>query len=251
MNPQTTINEKPVIGISLRYELHKRHLYLPADYSETVEHAGGIPIHLSLLPQPDYIKNVLQLVDGIVLPGGGDIDPLRYGEEPRTGLGAVSPLRDKNDLLLLAVAEKMKIPVLGICYGMQLLNVFRGGTLIQDIEREKGETLNHQQGDPRDRLSHWVTFSENSLLYSQTSEAKALVNSHHHQAVSRIGENLFVSAVATDGIIEAIEDVRKDRFNLGVQWHPEICYPDDELSRKIFSKFMRAAAERQLQKSII
>jgi putative glutamine amidotransferase len=238
MSRQPSTNKKPLIGISMRFSSTNRHLYLPSDYSAAVEFAGGVPVHLSLLPEKDYLKNVLNHIDGILLPGGGDIDPLRFGEEPKPGLGTVSPLRDENDLILLNLAEEMKIPVLGICYGMQLLNVFRGGSVLQDIEREKPNSLNHQQGEPRDRLSHRITVSEESLLFEANN--KLLVNSHHHQAVDRIGDNLIVSAVASDGIVEALEDSRRDRFNLGVQWHPEICFEANELSRLIFDRFIKA-----------
>lgn len=245
MNHKNTTNKKPLIGISMRFSISNRHLYLPSDYAEAVEFAGGIPVHLSLLPNEDYLKNILNVIDGILLPGGGDIDPLRYGEEPKPGLGAVSPLRDENDLILLKLAEEMNVPVLGICYGMQLLNVFRGGGIIQDIERERPNSLNHQQGEPRERLSHWITIAENSLLFDSKRKNRVLVNSHHHQGVDRIGENLFVSATATDGIIEAVEDSRPGRFNLGVQWHPEICFRSDELSGMIFKKFIATAGKER------
>lgn len=232
----------------MRFNASSRHLYLPSEYCEAIERAGGVPVHLSLLPDNDYNKNILNLIDGVLLPGGGDIDPLRFGEEPKPGLGAVSPLRDENDLILLNLAEEMNVPVLGICYGMQLLNVFRGGGIIQDIERERPGSLNHQQGDPRDRLSHWITVAENSLLFGEKRKNKVLVNSHHHQAVDRIGENLFVSATASDGIVEAIEDTRPGRFNLGVQWHPEICFRSDGLSQTIFRKFVAAAGKDRQKK---
>ncbi|MDQ4121837.1 MAG: gamma-glutamyl-gamma-aminobutyrate hydrolase family protein [Acidobacteriota bacterium] len=245
MNHKNTTNKKPVIGISMRFNIPNRHLYLPSDYAEAVEWAGGVPVHLSLLPRNDYNKTILSLVDGILLPGGADIDPLRYGEEPKPGLGTVSPLRDENDLVILSLAEEMNIPVLGICYGMQLLNVYRGGGIVQDIEREIPNSLKHQQGEPRERLSHWINISEKSLLFKERGENKVLVNSHHHQAVERIGKNLFVSATASDGIVEAIEDTRPDRFNLGVQWHPEICFRSDELSKQIFCDFIAAAGKER------
>lgn len=247
MNSKNITNKKPLIGISLRFSMANRHLYLPAEYAEAIEWAGGVPVHLGLLPEKDYLDNILDVIDGVLLPGGGDIDPLRYGEEPKPGLGTVSPLRDESDLILLNLAEEKNVPVLGICYGMQILNVFRGGGIIQDIEREKPDSLSHQQGEPRERRSHWITLSQNSLLFDSETKNKVLVNSHHHQAVNRLGENLFASAEAADGIIEAIEDSRPGRFNLGVQWHPEICFHADELSRAIFGKFVSAASRRRLQ----
>lgn len=245
MKPKNVPNQKPLIGISLRLNPLSGQFYLPVDYAAAVIAAGGVPIHLGLFPTGDYIQNVLNSVDAILLPGGGDIDPLRFGAEPKPGLGTVSPLRDESDLKLLAVAEEMNLPVLGICYGMQILNVFRGGSVFQDIEREKPDSLNHRQGEPRERRSHWIEIAEKSVLFEPNFGTRILVNSHHHQAVDRIGLNLKVTAVASDGIVEAIEDTRGERFNLGVQWHPEIEFQNDEYSQLIFKKFITAASRRQ------
>jgi putative glutamine amidotransferase len=241
MNNKIALSKKPIIGITMRFNPNNRHLYLPAEYAAAIEYFGGFAVHLNLSAAGDYNQNAINFIDGILLPGGGDIDPLRFEEEPRIGLGTVSPLRDENDLMLLKYAEEMSVPVLGICYGMQLLNVFRGGSLFQDIEREQPNALNHQQGEPRERLSHWVEIAESSRALGALSNERVLVNSHHHQAVKRIGVNLRGVAVAGDGIVEAIEDTRPERFNLGVQWHPEISFERDRLSTLIFEQFIRAA----------
>lgn len=234
-------SRKPMIGISTRFDLNNNYFYLNREYSEAVQTAGGIPYHFGLIPDIEYIREALAHLNGIILPGGSDIDPLRFNEEPRPGLGTVLPLRDETDLQILAEAEKLNLPVLGICYGMQILNVFRGGSIFQDIEREIPQALNHQQGAPRERLSHNIFIEQETILFDLAKETGALVNSHHHQSINQLGKNLKISARAADGVIEAIEDVRENRFNLGVQWHPEVNHRNDELSKSIFAEFVRRA----------
>src|SRR5262245_20335460 len=145
------MESRPRIGIPMRIELQTDRFYLSRHYSEAVEAAGGTPVHLSLIPKQDYIDAAVAGLDGILLPGSdSDVDPLRYGRQPHPELGAVHPLKDQTDLLVIAAAEKRQIPVLAICFGMQVLNVSRGGTLIQDIRSELPKAIKHEQGAPRD-----------------------------------------------------------------------------------------------------
>lgn len=216
--------------------------HLRREYSEAIETLGGVPFHLPLIPKKEFVEAALGGLDGILLPGSdSDVDPLRFGEEPHRRLGKVQPLRDETDLLAIAAAERLKMPILGICYGMQALSVARGGSLIQDIESQIPNSLQHQQGEPRDRRSHTVILAEKSLLRILSGQSRVIVNSHHHQSVSVAGENLKVTARSTDGVIEAVEDERKDRFALGVQWHPELDWENDSFSQNIFSAFLKAA----------
>jgi putative glutamine amidotransferase len=228
----------------MRLELETDRFYLSRYYSEAVEAAGGAPAHISLIPQEDYLATIMDTVDGILLPGSdSDVDPLRYGQEPHAGLGSVHPIKDETDALVLALIERRSTPLLAICFGMQILNVSRGGTLIQDIRSALPEAIKHQQGAPRDRLSHRVRLLEGSLLKELAGQESALVNSHHHQAIETVGRELVASAWTADGLVEALEDPRGDRFALAVQWHPEIGWERDHLSRAIFGRFVEAASD--------
>jgi len=242
--------KRPLIGIPMRIELETDRFYLSRHYSEAIEAAGGTPIHLSLIPKVDYIDAVAESLDGVLLPGSdSDVDPLRYGQQPHPGLGGVHPLKDETDLLLIAAAERRGLPILGICFGMQVLNVSRGGTLIQDIGSQVLGAIKHQQGAPRDRTSHKVTFNGGKRLQELASEADLLVNSHHHQAVDKLGKDLVPTSVATDGLVESFEDPREDRFVVAVQWHPELGWQNDSFSQGLFKSFVNEARARSEQRS--
>lgn len=238
----------------MRLELHTRRYYLGRDYSEAVEAAGGVPVHLSLIAESGYITSAIEGLDGILLPGcDSDVDPHLYGEDPHPKLGSVVPEKDETDLLVLAEAERLNLPVMAICYGMQSLNVSRGGTLIQDIESQVENHIKHDQGLPRDRSSHGIEIEEGSVLSAlpafQASNGTLRVNSHHHQAVKEVGENLRATAWAKDGIIEGIEDTREGRFVLGVQWHPELSWEVDSLSKSLFNTFVEQCGRKGKKRS--
>ncbi|MFL6375586.1 MAG: gamma-glutamyl-gamma-aminobutyrate hydrolase family protein [Pyrinomonadaceae bacterium] len=241
------MTRRPRIGITMRLELATDRFYLGRDYAEAVEAAGGIPVHIGLIPKPEYISAMMDDLDGILLPGSNtDVDPHLYRDEPHPKLGPVIPVKDQTDMLVLDEAERRNIPVLAICFGMQVLNVQRGGTLIQDIESEIEKPHKHEQGAPATRLSHGITLAEQGILASldaiRNSQGPIRVNSSHHQAVREVGRDLIETAWAKDGIIEAIEDTRSDRFAVGVQWHPELLTGHDELSRELFRVFIERCA---------
>ncbi len=246
-NPEETKSirgRRPRIGITMRLELETDRFYLSRHYSEAVEAAGGAPVHISLIPRPDYISRVMDNLDGLLLPGSdSDIDPMRYGAEPHPNLGSVHPVKDETDLLVLEEIERRGMPLLAICFGMQALNVSRGGTLLQDIASQVPKAIKHQQGVPRDRPSHAVTLDNASFLSSLAQGQRALVNSHHHQAVDKVGRDLMATAWSSDGLIEAVEDSRPQRFAVGVQWHPELGWQEDKLSQALFNRFVAAANE--------
>src|SRR5215216_1417610 len=233
---------RPFVGITMRHELETERFYLARFYGEAVAAAGGVPVHIPLIPDPEMICALVSRLDGVLLPGSAsDVDPLRYGREPHTNLGPVHPLKDETDLLVLKESEERRLPLLSICFGMQVWNVYRGGSLIQDIVSQVPTALKHEQGAPRERPSHRVKVSPETLLGRLAGEVSAHVNSHHHQALEQIGEGLQASAWSSDGLVEAVEDVREGRWALGVQWHPEIGWERDKFSANIFSSFLKAA----------
>ena len=234
--------KRPRIGITMRLELETNRFYLARYYSEAVESAGGLPVLIPLIPRLDFIRQVVADLDGLLLPGSNsDIDPLRYGREPHPQLGEVHPEKDETDLLALAEVEDCAMPLFAICFGVQALNVSRGGTLIQDIVSQHPGAIKHEQGAPRDRHSHRVRLLEDSRLGQLANAESAPVNSHHHQAIETLGRELVATAWAPDGIVEAVEDPRGDRFVLGVQWHPELGWERDEFSQSLFNRFIAEA----------
>jgi len=238
------MSKRPRIGIPMRIELPTDRFYLSRYYSEAVEAAGGAPVHISLIPKPDYVDAVVAGLDGILLPGSdSDVDPLRYGQQPHRNLGAVHPIKDETDLLIIEAAERRQIPLFAICFGMQVLNVSRGGTLIQDIASQLPDAIKHEQGAPRDRPSHRVNLAEKTRLASIAGVESLITNSHHHQAIETLGANLKATAWSVDGIIEALEDPRSDRFMVAVQWHPELGWERDAISRRLFEAFVAEASK--------
>lgn len=258
LNIKRFMRKRPRIGMTMRLDLENRRFYLGRNYCEALEHYGALPVHLGLIAKRDYIAAILDELDGILLPGSDtDVDPHYYSEEPHPKLKTVIPEKDETDFLVLEEAAKRNLPILAICYGMQSLNVFRGGSLIQDIEAQAANSLKHEQGRPLARNSHHIVIESGTLLNRITRDdnvqkadgenAKNVfvkVNSHHHQAVRICGENLRISSRAVDGIVESIEDTDEDKFVLGVQWHPELSYETDDLSSKIFKNFVQFCSAR-------
>ncbi len=240
---------RPRIGLTMRLELETRRFYLGRDYSDALEAAGAVPVHLPLIADPEYIAAAVGMLDGILLPGADcDPDPALYGEDPHPKLGRVVPDKDATDLLVLAEADSRNLPVLAICYGMQILNVSRGGGLIQDIEAQVENCIKHDQGKPFERNSHGIRIDEGSFLADLAAKeglADIKVNSHHHQAIRDMGLNLKAVARTSDSVIECVEEVNEERFVLGVQWHPELSWRTDLLSKAIFDRFVERCMDRR------
>lgn len=232
--------KRPLIGITMRLEHHTRRFYLGRDYCEAVYAAGGSPIHIPLTTDREQIDDIVSRIDGVLLPGcDSDPDPALYGDDPHPNLGTVIPEKDATDLAVIEEAEERNLPVLGICFGMQILNVARGGSLIQDIPSQVKNAINHQQGIPRERNSHRIRIESGSLIGElANSKTNVVVNSHHHQAVKAVGEGLRATSWTSDGVIESIEDLSPERKVFGVQWHPELSWETDLLSRAIFVRFV-------------
>lgn len=211
--------EAPLIGITGNFS--DGNLSLAQGYYQSVIRAGGVPLIIPPYEDMDLLINTLDTLDGILLSGGGDINPLFLGEEPSQGLHSVNPYRDRQELMLVRLAANRQIPILGICRGIQIMNAALGGSLCQDIYTEAdGTPLKHSQEMDRAFASHTINIAKDSLLYRIMRTEKLPVNSFHHQAVKAPAPGFRISATAPDGIIEAIEST-EHKSMLGVQWHPE------------------------------
>lgn len=238
-------NRRPIIGIPCRFNWETNYYELRETYPDAIYQAGGAPLLVPLIPQPEFIERAIEHFDGICLSGAvNDVDPLRYGREPKPGLGPVVPRRDETDMMLLAAAEARRLPVLAICYGIQSLNVYRGGTLVQDIPTEVKGALKHMQGEVFWRRSHSINITDDSLLARIAGSTSITVNSHHHQAIDIVGRDLEPIAWAPDGVIESVVNTRPDQFILGVQWHPEVSWQTDPFSQAIFEHFISVVREQ-------
>jgi putative glutamine amidotransferase len=214
-------------------------------YLSALHSVGVTPVVVPLHERPDRVARLLLGVQGILLPGSGyDVDPQRYGERPIPECGEADAARTAVDELLLQDAFNLQKPILAVCHGAQTLNVWRNGSLIQDLKT----SVNHSPGRGVAE-AHPVKIAPASRLAAMLSVEEALgvyVNSSHHQAVKTAGDNLLVSAVsAADGVIEAVELDSAAHFVVGVQWHPERTYTQSAFSRAIFSAFVQAASSWQ------
>lgn len=213
-------------------------------YIQAVRQAGGIPVLLPAVDFDEVIDAHINLLDGLLVSGGPDIDPMTFGEEPLPELGGVTPQMDAYELKLLRKMLQKDKPILGICRGEQVLNVAAGGTLHQDIYRSVKGCLKHRQDAPRWSKSHSVKLAEGSKLAQLFSAHEIQVNTFHHQAVATVAPGFSATAFAPDGIIEAIES-SGHRFAVGVQWHPEGMWNVKDNYSALFEAFVKAATENE------
>ncbi|SOC38246.1 gamma-glutamyl-gamma-aminobutyrate hydrolase family protein [Ureibacillus acetophenoni] len=229
---------KPVIGLTLSVENDTS--FINWRYTKSIIEAGGLPVGIPLWVEEDA-EQLVQMFDGLVLSGGGDIHPHIFGEEPHQKLGPVNSDRDRMELALAKAAIKQGIPIFAICRGHQVLNVALGGTIYQDIYSQRKDIYLHSQTAPRHEGTHFISVSENSLLYKLLGKDKIVVNSFHHQAIKDVAPGVKVTGKANDGIIEAVE-IKDYPFCLSVQWHPEeMGMGGDEDSKKLFAAFIEAS----------
>lgn len=229
-NPQTRSDEvttprstrRPIIGMTLGQSDSQPTRYeLPMDYATSIERAGGIPLAIPYRTDLSLVPDILDAVDGMLFTGGDDLDPAIYGETYHPKAVPVDPDRQRFELALLAEVERRRVPALGICLGSQLMNVHRGGSLIQFLpEHARENPLDHRKDAANPTRRHAVQIDPDSLLGQAIGKSKVMANSRHKQAVRNLGRGLRISARAPDGVVEAIEDPSMPLF-LAVQWHPE------------------------------
>jgi putative glutamine amidotransferase len=233
---------KPIIGIGSdvhHVEGSRDSAFSYLTYVEAVRKAGAIPVLIP--PQPENAAEVVEQLDGILLAGGEDADPALYNEERHpTVTDTMDPRRQGNDVALARAARERGIPTLGICLGMQVMNVAAGGSLVQDIDSQVGTEIQHASR-PENRARHDVLVEQGTRIASILPATELNVNSSHHQAVRNLAEGLRITAHAPDGIVEGLEDPRHP-FYVGVQWHPEDM-PGEASAEALFGAFVQAARE--------
>lgn len=214
-------------------------------YSRVVAAAGGVPVMIPLLEDERSLRALYDLTDGLLIPGGVDLDPATYGESPLPTCGRLDPARDRVELQFARWAIAEGKPLFGLCRGLQIVNVALGGTLYQDIATQRGDAIKHDYfptaGFARDHVAHPVAVTAGSRLDALVGAASIGVNSMHHQAVKDLAPGLVTTAVAPDGVVEALES-SGEQFVLGVQWHPESLTDRDPRMHRLLSGFVQAAA---------
>lgn len=239
--------KRPVIAISGNYMFDlagkfksQKKAYVNDDYAQAVIKGGGIPFIMPISQNEEVIKAQLENVDALIVSGGSDVNPLLYGEDQLAKCGEIMPERDNFDMMMLKIAFQKKIPIFGICRGIQLINVFCGGTLYQDLSYSENTRLKHSQDSLPHISVHKVNIMKNTLLEKFTGKDELLVNSFHHQSIKEIAEGFHISAISSDGIIEGIEKTDKDHLVIAVQWHPEpMAAMNDQDMIKIFEGFIK------------
>jgi len=215
-------------------------------YYVAVSMVGAVPCLVPLLDDDeDTLRALYERVDGILVPGGVDMDPSTYGEAPHARLGRIDPSRDRTEMLMAKWAVEDRKPYLGLCRGAQVLNVVQGGSLWQDLDDQYEGAIKHDyfptSGFGRDHLAHDVTVAAGSRLRHAMEVDHFRVNSMHHQGLKTIGRGLNATAIAPDGLIEAVELDDDDAFIVGVQWHPEVFELTDPHTRHLFKNFVDAS----------
>lgn len=215
-------------------------------YFHACTSVGAIPWMVPLLDDDvETLRAIYDRLDGIFLPGGVDMDPASYGSERHDLCGRTDPPRDRVEVLFARWALEDGKPLLGVCRGMQVVNVAAGGTLVQDCAALYPGSIKHDYfpgaGFARDYLAHAIRVADGSRLHDAFGAGEVLVNSMHHQGLGELGEGLVATAWASDGLVEAVESARDDHFLVGVQWHPEMLIDTDRGTRRLFEEFIEAA----------
>jgi len=240
----------PLIAVSTSVTVgtYPERAYVNASYLNAVQQAGGVPVPLPPQLTPAARIHIFERVHGVLLTGGGDVDPARFGEAPHPTTGDVSEARDTLEIEATRWAVEKHVPLLAVCRGLQVLNVALGGSLYQDIPSEPRSPLDHSQaglqGKARHVPTHHVKVRDGSRLAGILGALEVDVNSFHHQAIKRLGGGLADVAWAPDSIVEGVELTAPDQFVVGVQWHPEEMVGSDRAALNLFAALVQRARER-------
>jgi putative glutamine amidotransferase len=237
---------RPVIGITMDQKDDGGAYMLTFDYAKSIEAAGGLPFAIPYKTHPALIPQYVDLCDGVLFTGGNDLDPALYGEDWHPKAARIDPDRQNFELALLAEVERRRTPALGVCLGSQIMNVHRGGSLVQFLPDKAGaDSLEHRKGDVPGGQRHKVQIEPGTILATAIGKPEIVANSRHKQAIARVGKGLRVNAHAPDGVVEGIEDPTMPLF-LAVQWHPENLAADQPEHLAPFKLLIeRAAATRK------
>ena len=218
--------------------------FVNRSYVDSVIRSKGVPFLMPITEDEEIIKKMAENVDGIIMTGGVDVHPFRFNEEPIEKIGTISAERDDFDFTLMKYAVEMNKQILGICRGIQVINVYFGGTLIQDIPSQRNTNILHSQTAEYHVATHKIQIVKDSIIYDMLGESSE-VNSFHHQAIDKLAKDFKVTAASKDGIVEAIEYKKKDSFILGVQWHPELMSAKSVKMQNIFDMFVEVCRSRK------
>lgn len=223
--------EIPFIGIECDFNNNS--------YSKAIYKGGGTPIYFPVVNDSKVIRQQIRICDGLILAGGSDINPIYYGKEPLPLLENTFTEVDEYQMTLTEYALEKNIPILGVCKGMQMLNIVAGGTLYQDLSYANPDHIKHRQDSQLNQYCHSISIKPDSIIYKFFGD-NILVNSWHHQSIEELGKDIKVTAISPDRIIESIEMTNK-KFVVGVQWHPEVLIEENEHMLPLFKNLINSS----------